>query len=63
MSIVRSVLAVFAGLVFIFATHLGTDQLLHELQVFPPWGEPMNDPGLNLLALAYRCVFSVIGCY
>lgn len=62
-SILRSILAVFAGLVFIFATHLGTDQVLHELQVFPPLGEPMNDPGLNLLALAYRCVFSVLGCY
>ena len=31
-NILRSILAVFAGLVFIFATHLGTDQLLHELQ-------------------------------
>lgn len=61
--ILRSILAVFAGLVFIFATHLGTDQVLHELQVFPPLGEPMNDPSLNLLALAYRCVFSIVGCY
>lgn len=23
----------------------------------------MYDPGLNLLALSYRCVFSVLGCY
>ena len=23
----------------------------------------MHDPVLNLLALAYRCVFSVLGCY
>jgi len=62
-SSLRSILAVFAGLVFIFATHIGTDEVLHELKVFPPLGEPMNDPGLNALALAYRCVFSVIGCY
>ena len=61
--VLRSTLAVFAGLVFIIATHTGTDEVLHRLQVFPPWGEPMNDPSLNLLALAYRCAFSVLGCY
>jgi hypothetical protein len=58
----RSVLAVVAGLVFIFLTHLGTDQVLHVLGVFPPWGQPMNDPALNLLALSYRVVLSVAGC-
>jgi hypothetical protein len=63
MSIIRSVLAVLAGLVTIFVTHLGTDQLLHTLQVFPPWDQPMHDPGLNALALSYRIVFSILGCY
>jgi hypothetical protein len=58
----RSILAVVAGLVFIFVTHLGTDQVLHVLGVFPPWGQPMNDPALNLLALSYRVVLSVAGC-
>lgn len=61
--IVRSILAVLAGFVFIFATHLGTDEVMHRLGVYPPWGEPMNDPGQNFLALAYRCVFSILGCY
>jgi hypothetical protein len=60
---VRSALAVLAGLVTIFVTHLGTDQILHKLQVFPPWKEPMYDPSLNLLALSYRCIWSVVGCY
>jgi hypothetical protein len=63
MSAIRSVLAVLAGLVTIFVTHLGTDQLLHTLQVFPPWDQPMHDPGLNALALSYRIVFSILGCY
>jgi len=62
-SIARSIGAVFAGLVAIFATHLGTDQVMHEMRIFPPWGEPMYDPSLNALALAYRCVFSVLGCH
>jgi hypothetical protein len=63
MSIIRSVLAVLAGLVTIFVTHLGTDQLFHTLEVFPPWDQPMHDPGLNALALSYRILFSIFGCY
>ena len=59
---VRSVLAVLAGLIFIFVTHLGTDEVLHVAGVFPPWTQPMNDPALNLLALGYRIVFSIFGC-
>ena len=62
MTIVRSVLAVVAGLVFIFFTHIGTDQALHAAGVFPPQGQPMFDPALNALALGYRCFFSVLGC-
>jgi hypothetical protein len=42
---------------------LATDQLLHSLDVYPPWGQPMWDPGLNALALAYRCVYGVLGSY
>ena len=30
---------------------LGTDQALHVLRVYPPWGQPMHPPWLNLLAL------------
>ena len=59
----RSILAVLAGLVTIFATHIGTDQLMHALKIFPPPDQPMHDPTLNVVALTYRCVFSVLGCY
>jgi hypothetical protein len=61
MTVVKSILAVLAGLVFIFATHMGTDEVMHALGVFPPKGEPMFDPALNALALGYRAVFSVLG--
>jgi hypothetical protein len=40
-----------------------TDEVLHVLKVYPPWGKPMFDPRLNLLALSYRVVYSVIGSY
>jgi hypothetical protein len=59
----RSMAAILAGLVVIFVLSLGTDQVLHMLGVYPPWGQPMYEPGLNLLALAYRCVYAVLGCY
>jgi hypothetical protein len=59
----RSIAAILAGLVVIFVLSLGTDQILHVLRVYPPWGQPMYEPGLNLLALAYRCVYAVLGCY
>ena len=59
----RSAAAVLGGLVAVFVLSLGTDQVLHVLKVYPPWGEPMFDPGLCLLALAYRTVYAVAGSY
>ena len=41
----RSVGAVFLGFITVVVLSLGTDQLLHVLQVYPPWGQPMYDPG------------------
>lgn len=32
-------------------------------KVYPPWGEPMRDPGLNLLAHSCRIVYGIIGPY
>jgi hypothetical protein len=61
--LLRSAAAVFAGFIAVVVLSLGTDQVLHVLQVYPPWGEPMNDPGLNLLALSYRIVYTVVGSY
>lgn len=59
----RSVAAVLLGFVAVVVLSLGTDQVLHMLQVYPPWGEPMYDAGLNLLALSYRIVYGVAGGY
>lgn len=59
----RSTGAILLGFVAVVVLSLGTDQVLHVLEVYPPWGQPMFDPGLLLLALAYRCVYSVIGSY
>jgi hypothetical protein len=58
----RSTGAVFAGVLAVFVLSTGVDQILHSLQVFPPWGTKMG-AGLFLLALAYRTVFNVSGGY
>ena len=59
----RSVGAVLAGFIVTAVLSLATDQLLHVLDVYPPWGQPMHEPALNALALAYRIVYSVMGGY
>jgi hypothetical protein len=59
----RSTGAVLFGILVGAALSLGTDQVLHVLKVYPPWGQAMHEPGLNLLALSYRCVFNVVGFY
>ena len=59
----RSIGAVAAGLLVVVVLSLATDQLLHVLHVYPPWGQPMYQTGLNVLALSYRLVFTVLGYY
>lgn len=59
----RSVRAIVAAFVAVFVLSLGTDQVLHMLNVYPPWGQPMYDRGLNALALSYRIVFGILGGY
>ena len=60
---VRSTVAVLVGFFAVAALSLATDQLLHVLEVYPPWGEPMNEPSLNLLALSYRILYTILGGY
>jgi len=55
--------AVAAGFLSVVVLSLGTDQLLHVLDVYPPWGQPMREPSLNALALSYRLVITVFGGY
>ena len=59
----RSVLAVVTGFLSVALLSLATDQVLHVLEVYPPWGEAMWNPCLNLLALSYRMIYAVVGGY
>ena len=62
-NLLQSVLAVLAGWVAVVALSLGMDHLLQMLKVYPGWGQPSFDPGLNLLALSYRCLYAVLGSF
>ena len=59
----RTVAAIFAGLLAIIVLSLGTDVILHALDIYPPWGQPMHETSLNALALSYRCVYGIVGGY
>jgi len=59
----RSVLAVIAGFITVVVLSTATDAVLHALKVYPPPEQGMHDPALNALALAYRCVITVLGGY
>ncbi len=59
----RSIGAGLLAFVAVVVLSLGTDQVLHVLGIYPPWGEPMYDTGDCLLALAYRLVYTVLGGY
>jgi hypothetical protein len=58
----RSIGAVFAGLVAIFIVSISTDAVLHATGVFPPLGQPMSD-ALFALATAYRIVYGIATGY
>ena len=51
-----------AGLLAIFAITTVNDIVMHATGIFPPWGQPMSS-ALFLVALAYRIVYGVLGCY
>ena len=59
----RSIAAFAVAIIANVVLSVGTDQVFHTLGVYPPWGEPMYDTSLNLLALSYRIVFSIVSGY
>jgi hypothetical protein len=59
----RSAWAVLAGVLSVVVLSTVTDQILHVLHVYPPWGQTMFEPALNLLALSYRIAFTILGAY
>jgi hypothetical protein len=61
-SIGRSIGAVLAGIAVGVVLSLVTDEVLHLVRVYPPWGQPNSD-ALLLLATAYRTANSIVATY
>jgi len=61
-TMLKSIGTVLAGFIFIVITHTATDAILEGAGVLPK-GHLFVGTGLILLVLAYRAVFSFIGCY
>lgn len=61
--ILQSIAAVVAGFLVVFVMSTGIDAILHALGVFPSPDQRMPQPELNLLALSYRLVVTVLGGY
>lgn len=60
--ILRSIVAVLAGLAAVFILSLGTDVVMHATGIYPPWLQPMAG-SLFVLATAYRLIYGVLGGY
>jgi hypothetical protein len=58
----RSAIALISGILVGAILSLGTDQILHALRVYPPWGQTMSD-GLFMLATGYRIIYNILGSY
>jgi hypothetical protein len=59
----KSIFSVVLGFLTVVVLSLATDQILHVLQVYPPWGVPMYETHLNVLALTYRTIYTVFAGY
>jgi FtsH-binding integral membrane protein len=60
LGIVRSVGAVFFGMIVVIVLSIGTDALLRTIGVFPRGGQRMSDAQF-VIATVYRIVFGIIG--
>jgi hypothetical protein len=56
----RSIWAVVAGVLFVIVVTTLVDVVLHVVRVYPPLGQPLDDP-LALLATAHRVVIGIAG--
>lgn len=59
----RLILSIIAGLLTTIILSIVVDHLLHTKGIYPPYGEPMFDTGLVLLAFTYRALFAIAGAF
>jgi hypothetical protein len=63
MNILKGIGAVLAGIIFIVATHSGTDYVLESLGIFTQPGEGFHTTWMVVTATIYRSIYTVAGGY
>ena len=63
MNILKGIGAIIAGLVFIVATHTGTDFVLEAFGIFTPPTEGLHTTWMVVTATIYRSIYTVEGGY
>jgi hypothetical protein len=63
MNILKGILAVLAGFIFIVVTHTGTDFVLHRLGIFPAPEQGFHITWMVVTATIYRSIYTVGGGY
>ena len=59
----RLFLSILAGLLANIILATAADHILHVTNVYPPYGQPMFNTGLVLLAFTYRALFIILCAY
>jgi hypothetical protein len=62
-ALLKSIGAVLAGFFTVFVLSVVTDMVLEALHIFPPHGEGLFITWMLVLALVYRCAYTVLGGY
>lgn len=62
-TIFKSIGAILAGFITVFVLSIVTDFLLETLGVFPPQVQGLFTTWMLMLALVYRCAYTVAGGY
>lgn len=60
---IRLILSILAGFVVTAVLSTATDFAFESAGILPPFGQPLMDTGLLLLATSYRALYQVIGSY
>ncbi len=60
---IRLILAIVAGFIVTAILSTGTDFALESAGILPPYGQPLFDTSLLLLATTYRALYQVVGSY
>jgi len=63
MNILKGIIAILAGMIFIVVSHTGTDFALEKLGIFTPPSEGFHITWMVMTATIYRCIYTVVGGY